>query len=138
MTERDEPTGALVRPYAVTRGRTRPKLEIALEALVDYAQSGRCRWRRLLEYFDDDEPWAQCGHCDNCRRPPVEALAEAEEATTQPVCAIKLPDIAPGSRAEVPKLGRGRVGEVAGAQVTIAFGRSGQKTFLRRYVMIID
>ncbi|HEV8173651.1 MAG TPA: DUF742 domain-containing protein, partial [Actinoplanes sp.] len=35
MPERDEPTGALVRPYAVTRGRTRPKLEIALEALVE-------------------------------------------------------------------------------------------------------
>ena len=35
MPERDEPTGALVRPYAVTRGRTRPKLDIALEALID-------------------------------------------------------------------------------------------------------
>ena len=28
MAERDEPTGALVRPYAVTRGRTRPRVEI--------------------------------------------------------------------------------------------------------------
>ena len=34
MADRDEPTGALVRPYAVTRGRTRPRLDIALEALV--------------------------------------------------------------------------------------------------------
>ncbi|MDG4772945.1 MULTISPECIES: DUF742 domain-containing protein [Micromonosporaceae] len=41
MTERDEPTGALVRPYAVTRGRTRPKLEIALEALVETTVRGR-------------------------------------------------------------------------------------------------
>jgi Protein of unknown function (DUF742) len=41
MTERDEPTGALVRPYAVTRGRTRPRLEIALEALVETTQRGR-------------------------------------------------------------------------------------------------
>lgn len=41
MTERDEPTGALVRPYAVTRGRTRPKLEIALEALVETTARGR-------------------------------------------------------------------------------------------------
>jgi len=31
----EEPTGALVRPYAVTGGRTRPKLEIAIEALVE-------------------------------------------------------------------------------------------------------
>jgi hypothetical protein len=41
MAERDEPTGALVRPYAVTRGRTRPKLEIALEALVETTVRGR-------------------------------------------------------------------------------------------------
>jgi hypothetical protein len=41
MAERDEPTGALVRPYAVTRGRTRPRLEIALEALVETTARGR-------------------------------------------------------------------------------------------------
>jgi hypothetical protein len=41
MTERDEPTGALVRPYAVTRGRTRPRLAIALEALVETTVRGR-------------------------------------------------------------------------------------------------
>lgn len=41
MPEREEPTGALVRPYAVTRGRTRPKLEIALEALVETTVRGR-------------------------------------------------------------------------------------------------
>jgi Protein of unknown function (DUF742) len=37
----DEPTGALVRPYAVTRGRTRPRLDIALEALVETTVRGR-------------------------------------------------------------------------------------------------
>jgi hypothetical protein len=41
MVERDEPTGALVRPYAVTRGRTRPRLEIAIEALVETTMRGR-------------------------------------------------------------------------------------------------
>ena len=41
MAERDEPTGALARPYAVTRGRTRPKLEIAIEALVETTVRGR-------------------------------------------------------------------------------------------------
>lgn len=41
MAERDEPTGALVRPYAVTRGRTRPKLDIAIEALVETTVRGR-------------------------------------------------------------------------------------------------
>jgi len=37
----DEPTGALVRPYAVTGGRTRPRLEIAIEALVETTPKGR-------------------------------------------------------------------------------------------------
>lgn len=41
MAERDEPTGALVRPYAVTRGRTRPRLDIAIEALVETTVRGR-------------------------------------------------------------------------------------------------
>lgn len=36
----DAPSG-LVRPYAVTRGRTRPRLEIALEALVETTMRGR-------------------------------------------------------------------------------------------------
>src|SRR6185295_2211768 len=37
----DEPTGALVRPYAVTGGRTRPRMDIAIEALVETTQRGR-------------------------------------------------------------------------------------------------
>ncbi|ROT32566.1 DUF742 domain-containing protein [Micromonospora sp. HM5-17] len=45
MAERDEPTGALVRPYAVTRGRTRPRLDIALEALVETTARGRSAGR---------------------------------------------------------------------------------------------
>lgn len=41
MADFDDQPGALVRPYAVTRGRTRPKLEIALEALVETTVRGR-------------------------------------------------------------------------------------------------
>jgi len=37
----EEPTGALVRPYAVTGGRTRPRMDIAIEALVETTQRGR-------------------------------------------------------------------------------------------------
>ena len=32
--QRDDPRGALVRPYAVTRGRTEPRQDIALEAVL--------------------------------------------------------------------------------------------------------
>lgn len=41
----DEPTGALVRPYAVTGGRTRPKVDIAIEALVETTVKGRSSGR---------------------------------------------------------------------------------------------
>jgi hypothetical protein len=46
MAERDEPTGALVRPYAVTRGRTRPQLDIAIEALIETTVRGRANGGR--------------------------------------------------------------------------------------------
>lgn len=46
MTEAEEPTGALVRPYAVTRGRTRPRLAIALESLVETTVRGRAAGNR--------------------------------------------------------------------------------------------
>jgi hypothetical protein len=42
-THDEEPTGALVRPYAVTGGRTRPRVEIAIEALIETTQRGRSR-----------------------------------------------------------------------------------------------
>jgi hypothetical protein len=41
VAEHDDLTGALVRPYAVTRGRTRPRLDIAIEALVETTNRGR-------------------------------------------------------------------------------------------------
>ncbi|MGH3648390.1 MAG: DUF742 domain-containing protein [Micromonosporaceae bacterium] len=41
LDDHGEPTGALVRPYAVTRGRTRPRVEIAMEALVETTDRGR-------------------------------------------------------------------------------------------------
>lgn len=58
-----------------------------LDRMVAYAQSGFCRWRVLLQAFDDALPAARegnCGHCDNCLRWPRQARAakapEAESA----------------------------------------------------------
>lgn len=41
MAHPDEASSSLVRPYAVTRGRTRPRLEVALESLVETTIRGR-------------------------------------------------------------------------------------------------
>ena len=43
-----------------------------LERMAAYAQSAMCRWKLLLEYFDEAEGFDRCGDCDNCRNPPEE------------------------------------------------------------------
>ena len=43
--ESEEPRGALVRPYAVTRGRTEPRTDIALEAVLLTTAAGRVEGR---------------------------------------------------------------------------------------------
>jgi hypothetical protein len=71
MPERDEPTGALVRPYAVTRGRTHPKLEIALEALVETTVRGRTA--NVGRFGQGNEHQYIAAMCDGGR---VQSLAE--------------------------------------------------------------
>jgi ATP-dependent DNA helicase RecQ len=39
-----------------------------LKRMVLYAQTARCRWRILADYFGE-EMEGTCGHCDNCARP---------------------------------------------------------------------
>ena len=41
MAQPDDPRGALVRPYAVTRGRTEPREHIPIEAVLVTTTSGR-------------------------------------------------------------------------------------------------
>jgi hypothetical protein len=70
MGERDEPTGALVRPYAVTRGRTRPRLEIAIEALIETTGRGRSAGSRSASQGQEQQFIANL--CDG----RVQSLAE--------------------------------------------------------------
>ena len=51
MTDIDEATVALVRPYAITQGRTRPQLNIALEALIQTTARGRDGDRRDVSAY---------------------------------------------------------------------------------------
>jgi ATP-dependent DNA helicase RecQ len=41
--------------------------QLRLQRLVYYAETRGCRWRYLLDYFDDDDQTPErCGHCDRC------------------------------------------------------------------------
>ena len=71
MAERDEPTGALVRPYAVTRGRTRPRVDIAIEALIETTVRGRTASSRPKGNQGGEQQYIAT-MCDN----RVQSLAE--------------------------------------------------------------
>ena len=41
-----------------------------LEQMMLFGQIGSCRWKFLLDYFDNETDWQHCGNCDNCLVPP--------------------------------------------------------------------
>lgn len=59
-----------------------------LGAMLDYAQSPRCRKKIFAEYFEDqhqdDKP---CGQCDNCQDPPE--IKDVSFYAWQVVCAVQ-------------------------------------------------
>jgi ATP-dependent DNA helicase RecQ len=66
----DTPQGArledVAREYASRKEADRRKLE----RVASYAQSAACRWKLLLDYFNEADGFEGCGGCDNCERPP--------------------------------------------------------------------
>jgi ATP-dependent DNA helicase RecQ len=105
----------------------------SLERMVFYAQTGFCRWRVVLDAFDEAMPFAseRCGHCDNCLRPAPEPAARAPAA--QPVRRIASP-FHPGEMVQVPRYGSGRVASVAAGEVTVVFPDRKRRTFIDTYV----
>jgi ATP-dependent DNA helicase RecQ len=48
---------------------------VVLKRMIDYAEKGGCRWRTVLDYFEDDALMlGHCHHCDNCPAVPDEAV----------------------------------------------------------------
>ena len=52
--------------YRARREADRTKLE----RMAMYAQTAMCRWKLLLEYFNEAGGFERCGTCDNCVDPP--------------------------------------------------------------------
>ena len=99
-----------------------------VETLAAYARSTQCRWKMILQYFDEEvEPGDQCGACDNC----VQRSADASAMTLR----IKaVPALKKGDAVEVPRYGRGRVAEVHDDRILVAFKRGGTREFAPRFV----
>jgi ATP-dependent DNA helicase RecQ len=134
-----------------------------LERMIDYAQSARCRWRMLLDYFADDVSDARvlgplkssevsyrqpedeldgnaCGVCDNCVHPP-EVVESARELREQALASEQrepppraVDRFAQGDRVRVRRYGVGEVELVSGERVAVRFANDSTRTFIARYV----
>jgi ATP-dependent DNA helicase RecQ len=67
---------AVAKEYAARHDADRAKLE----RMAQYAQSGGCRWKLLLEYFGELDGFERCGTCDNCVCPPETMIAPPTSA----------------------------------------------------------
>jgi len=108
----------------------------ALERMVFYAQTGFCRWRVLLEYFDEPAMEGErCGHCDNCLRMVAEADEPEEDMPTEtPATPNAEPVFKTGDEVRVPRYGGGTVAQVAGDEVTVLFPDGARRAFVAEYV----
>jgi ATP-dependent DNA helicase RecQ len=105
--------------------RKRSKVEL----LARYARGTQCRWKMILEYFDEEvEAGDECGACDNC----VQRKADADASTLKMKAHVPLKK---GDAVRVPKYGRGTVAEVRDDRILVAFPRGETREFEPRYVM---
>jgi ATP-dependent DNA helicase RecQ len=107
-----------------------------LERMIFYAQTAFCRWKVLLEYFEEAEDFDRCGTCDNCTRPPGGRVDRVK--STRPRWARRLAASAPlfnaGDHVRVPRYGEGRVESSSSEQVEIVFPDGRKRQFLSAYV----
>ncbi|WP_284410797.1 ATP-dependent DNA helicase RecQ [Acidovorax sp. SUPP2539] len=142
---------ALLQAYADKREQDQQ----ALERMVFYAQTGRCRWQVLLEYFDPSDEPQRCGTCDNCIRMAhlaQQALAERAADTVRNLGATDLgemgePVIASAAQARrdaqalelgatvrVKRYGQGTVAAIDAISVTVDFADGTQRCFQPDFV----
>ncbi|MEJ7932093.1 ATP-dependent DNA helicase RecQ [Ramlibacter sp. AN1015] len=107
-----------------------------LERMVFYAQTGRCRWRLLLEHLEGEAAEEHCGHCDNCVR--LKQLQLRQEQAPQPAAPVPphahQPIFAPGDVVQVKRYGRGEVREATALEITVAFADGSVRSFQPDFV----
>jgi RecQ family ATP-dependent DNA helicase len=105
--------------------RKRSKVEL----LAAYARGTQCRWKMILEYFDEKvEASDECGACDNC----VQRKADVDASTLKMKAYVPMKK---GDAVRVPKYGRGTVEEVRDDRIVVAFARGETREFEPRYVV---
>ena len=134
-----EPGAALFEELAGLYAQKQERDRTALEQMVSYAVSGFCRWKVLLDYFNDEvDGFEKCCKCDNCLNPPAVAEIEIrdDEFDTGAKGRESAPLFEPGARVKVPKFDEGTVMSVAADQVTISFPDQSTRTLLADFVTL--
>jgi ATP-dependent DNA helicase RecQ len=141
LPTRAEPSHAIFDGLAGIYVKKQERDREALDQMVGYAVSGFCRWKLLLDYFDDTPPgFEKCCRCDNCLNPPALSLTEDIEIRDDEFDHEAQADAAPppafavGARVRVPRYDEGVVVAVAGDEVTIEFPDQERRTFLAGFV----
>ena len=105
--------------------RKRSKVEL----LAAYARGTQCRWKMILEYFDEKvEAGDECGACDNC----VQRKADADASTLKMKVQVVLKK---GDSVRVPNYGRGTVAEMHDDRIAVTLASGETREFAPRYVM---
>jgi ATP-dependent DNA helicase RecQ len=125
-----ENLGALASDYAKKGERDHD----ALERMVFYAQTGFCRWRVLLEGFDETLPGDgdRCGGCDNCVRIASQRSERLPEACGAPpvTARAEAPAFDIGDPVKVARYGQGVVAAIRGDEIAVRFPDNSTRTFL--------
>ena len=127
--------GALANDYAKKSERD----HAALERMVFFAQTGFCRWKVLLEGFDETLPGGveRCGGCDNCVRLASQAAERLPEPEPIPRLIEARPAPAPfeiGQAVKAPRYGEGVVAAIRGDEIDVKFPDRSTRTFLAAFL----
>ncbi len=111
----------------------------ALERMVFFAQTGFCRWKVLLEGFDETLPDGadRCGCCDNCVRLASEVVEQLDEPVPVPrfievKAAPALFEV--GEVVKAPRYGEGVVAHIKGDEIGVRFPDKSTRTFLAAFL----
>lgn len=50
-----------------------------LDKMMLYGQIASCRWKYLVDYFDEKVDWDKCGNCDTCLTSPESRIGATEQ-----------------------------------------------------------
>lgn len=128
--EVDRGLGSLAETCAARAERDRA----GLEAMTAYAQTGRCRWRLLLEHLEGRPSDMQCGRCDNCLRLAAHLREEAARADTAEPIVVPSLTFRVGDRVRTRRHGQAEVIASDALSVTVRFGNGETRCFQPEFV----